>query len=345
MLFVLCIFCFLTSLIGLWVSKKSATKRRFWLYGGIWILVNSLLIANALFNFNKARAEAGVAALSAAAARGGAVALALAAQKTLELQAAMKLYGELNHTHGWAPPRFKLSKTEKALAAWGVISGLAFIFLNGAFLVLFRFLAGGRRASWVTSLWRFLGRFDDRYTTQDSFLVSTSGVLALVVGPGCLLYALLTVDRRPHRHLVGLSVTLLQIYTQVLVFSVAALTGPSSSSSSALYTGLVVATGVFRLALPALVAVVSLQGLTRDSVAAARYKRLEAGDEVYSYGDMAVKRRKWLRRRTNTNIQEEAEVHSAQEGVCAPPRDSSLVSSVDTSPTGGLSSLAGNLQG
>lgn len=108
------------------------------------------------------------------------------------------------------------TRVEKALACWGLIMGLVELSWNGTFVV---FSLGIKdENSWLATFFAFLGLVDARYMEADSFIVSSAGLLSVVVGPMLLWYSWATFVRAEVRHVVGIIVCVIQIFSQILLY-------------------------------------------------------------------------------------------------------------------------------
>jgi EXPERA (EXPanded EBP superfamily) len=71
----------------------------------------------------------------------------------------------------------------------------------------------------VVSIWHAMGSIDTRYNDSDDFIVTLETLIALFIGPACLVYAWAVYSRKSYRHIVGISLTSVQVFTQLLYFA------------------------------------------------------------------------------------------------------------------------------
>jgi EXPERA (EXPanded EBP superfamily) len=71
----------------------------------------------------------------------------------------------------------------------------------------------------VVSIWHAMGRIDTRYNDSDDFIVTLETLIALFIGPACLVYAWAVYSRKSYRHIVGISLSSVQVFTQLLYFA------------------------------------------------------------------------------------------------------------------------------
>jgi EXPERA (EXPanded EBP superfamily) len=64
-----------------------------------------------------------------------------------------------------------------------------------------------------------MGGVDTRYNSSDDFIVTMETVIALFIGPACLVYAWSVYSRKSYRHMVGISLSSVQVFTQILYFA------------------------------------------------------------------------------------------------------------------------------
>jgi hypothetical protein len=78
--------------------------------------------------------------------------------------------------------RAPLTRRERGILLWSVFIGLVHIYIGGTF-AMFAYRLVEQDDTWMVSIWRHMGKYDDRYVTADGFLVSTKGLLAVFGGP------------------------------------------------------------------------------------------------------------------------------------------------------------------
>lgn len=113
-----------------------------------------------------------------------------------------------------------LTVMEKILMTWGILVGLAFIYIKGTFVIFSSWVGNDSTPSWIISLWRVMALTDRRYSSSDDFLVSTEGFLALVIGPMALMFAWSILARSPFRHPIGIFCSTADLYTLLLSIAI-----------------------------------------------------------------------------------------------------------------------------
>ena len=143
-------------------------------------------------------------------------------KKNLEDEDTAKMLGLLSEEE---PPLAAglahLSHGDMGSMLWGLLMGLAHMFLDGTYAIFHVLVTkhgddGRRRVPWFMVLWRFYGRIDNRYRRAENFVVALNACTALIVGPLCLIFAFVTYERRPSRHALGVIAAVLEIWTTVL---------------------------------------------------------------------------------------------------------------------------------
>jgi len=277
----------LVSCLGLW-SSKSYGKLPFYVFWVFSFLLLVFLIGDFVVNFTEASKissqnglhRAGIVGLFADQVIVGVLESLMTVFHLAEAVVALVVYRDTEAVKGWTENTRKLTFIEKLLVAWGVISGLCFIFISGTFAMLYRYIANGKD-NWGTAYWHFLGRVDNRYKSADSFMVSTSGILAVFVGPSSLLYAWAVYDDRPFKHILALSICTIQIYTQVLFVSMEVLSRFSHISKNGYMFGFCfILLNLLTIVCPILVALYALKQLAADAIASIKYKSLLESKEV-----------------------------------------------------------------
>lgn len=114
--------------------------------------------------------------------------------------------------------QINLSFSDKLIVAFSLLTSFLHIYVSGTFVL---FATNTSDKSWMLAIWRFMGRYDSRYTNSDPFLVSSSGFLAFVVGPLLLAYIWTIVNKHPVRQVCGIITYSLEIYTYILYFAIA----------------------------------------------------------------------------------------------------------------------------
>ena len=107
----------------------------------------------------------------------------------------------------------RLSPVDRLIYLWATLSAIVHIFFD-----VTHFLFNGHitpNKQWFLVVWRAIGEVDQRYVNGDSSITVASGILALVAGPGCAIFAWSIYTQRPHRHISGILVTATVTYTQV----------------------------------------------------------------------------------------------------------------------------------
>lgn len=113
-----------------------------------------------------------------------------------------------------------LSTLDKILIAWGVLVGIAFIYIKGTFVIFSSWVGGDSTPTWIIVLWKVMALTDRRYSKSDDFLVSTEGFLALVIGPMALFFAWTILARSSFRHPVGVFCSTADLYTLILATAI-----------------------------------------------------------------------------------------------------------------------------
>jgi hypothetical protein len=83
--------------------------------------------------------------------------------------------------------------------------------------------------SWATSTWRYLGKFDDRYTVSDPFIIAYVGVSSCIFGPLALLYGWALVTRKRYAHLLGVILSASEVTLQVVYYITEVMRDPGGS--------------------------------------------------------------------------------------------------------------------
>jgi hypothetical protein len=113
-----------------------------------------------------------------------------------------------------------LTAWDKILMAWGILVGIAFIYIKGTFVIFSSWVGDANTPSWILSLWKVMSVTDRRYANSDDFLVSTEGFLALVIGPMALLFAWAIVARSSFRHPIGVFCSSADLYTLLVSIAI-----------------------------------------------------------------------------------------------------------------------------
>lgn len=155
------------------------------------------------------------------------------------------------------------SRRDRLLACWAAAMGMLNIFLNGTFVI---FSAGMNtdsfKGSYETSLWTLLGRADQRFVLNDSFLVTSAALQSLVVGPLLLAYAWTTYVRAPQRHVLGIVSSTFHIYSWILFYGIE-IHSDFIDLNNSLTTPLVIASAGLYVLLPALVLLAEARAAVR----------------------------------------------------------------------------------
>jgi len=101
-------------------------------------------------------------------------------------------------------------------------AGIHFI-LEGYFALYHRTIAG--EMSFLAQVWKEYAKGDSRYMSDDVFTVCMESMTAWVDGPLAFLALLAFLQNKPYRHLVQITLSLCQLYGDVLYFSTAYMEG------------------------------------------------------------------------------------------------------------------------
>ena len=101
---------------------------------------------------------------------------------------------------------------DRFVMLWATIFGLWNIFVSGTFVVM-SFVGVNAKHEWEFGVWRFIGRSDSRILDSDPYLMSTDVLNALVLGPLLLFFAWATFVFAPYRHVCGIIVCSIHIYS------------------------------------------------------------------------------------------------------------------------------------
>jgi hypothetical protein len=113
---------------------------------------------------------------------------------------------------------------EKCIISWSLVYGLYLIYFDGTFVVFSSFAQHAADSknggSWVNTAWYILGQLDRRFLSNDGFVVSSSAMLAVVVGPLLLLYAWCLFVRASFRGAVGIIASIFLLYSSILYWGI-----------------------------------------------------------------------------------------------------------------------------
>jgi len=110
-----------------------------------------------------------------------------------------------------------LSMADKGMYTWSIISACVHIFVDGTHAIFSRHVTP---KEWFLVVFDAIGRIDSRYIDGDSSIAAMEFLLALFVGPGCLVFAWSIYTKQAHRHILGLIVCSTQLYTQALYYAI-----------------------------------------------------------------------------------------------------------------------------
>ncbi|CAH1794632.1 unnamed protein product [Owenia fusiformis] len=127
---------------------------------------------------------------------------------TLVLIATWLILGKMQHG--------RLGVLLKIKLIWLVVSGLIHMVLEGYFSVFHRTLAGEQTL--LAQMWKEYGLGDSRYIASDNFTVCMETITAFIDGPLCILTTVAFVKSHPLRYPLQLTVSLCQLYGDVLYF-------------------------------------------------------------------------------------------------------------------------------
>lgn len=107
---------------------------------------------------------------------------------------------------------------DRAAIVWAVVMGVFCVFYDGTYAVLISGRVFSTGSDTDRFVWQALSQVDERYNAGDAFLVISSGISALVVGPLLLAYAWSLFVRAPFRHVCGIVPTLLLVIFRTLFY-------------------------------------------------------------------------------------------------------------------------------
>ncbi|KAJ1930487.1 hypothetical protein IWQ60_000272 [Tieghemiomyces parasiticus] len=113
--------------------------------------------------------------------------------------------------------RPQLSACERIVFIWFLVSGSIHLFLEGYFVLNHRTLAGDQGI--LGQLWKEYSHSDSRYLSSDTFVLLMEAVTAIIDGPLCYLAAFAIYQNSPFRHVVQLSVSIAQLYGDLLYYT------------------------------------------------------------------------------------------------------------------------------
>lgn len=150
---------------------------------------------------------------------GGVLTISVALFQLVPVSSGMQLYTLTKQFFAGVCAKFH--NGEKLIVIWSVLNALFHIYVQGTY-VIFAYRASQDQGSktWLVSVWYFMGTIDDRYLTADGFLVSTTGILAILVGPMLLAYSVMIICRHKYRAVTGIVANTLEVYTLILYIAI-----------------------------------------------------------------------------------------------------------------------------
>ena len=110
-----------------------------------------------------------------------------------------------------------LSLVDKCCYCWAVSAAIVHIIVDGTHAIFSKHITP---KEWFLVFWDFVGRVDSRYSNGDACVVAMEFILAILAGPGCLVFAWSIYTKQPYRFILGTLVCSIQIYTQILYYAV-----------------------------------------------------------------------------------------------------------------------------
>lgn len=115
---------------------------------------------------------------------------------------------------------------DRGIIVWSVLMGLYHIFFDGTFVIFAPVIMSSSKfsitpgLSSIILLWRGLGKLDNRYISNDAFLICSEGFLAFIVGPLFLLFGWSSFVRAPYRHVLGIVACSLDVESHILFLAI-----------------------------------------------------------------------------------------------------------------------------
>ncbi|ORX92263.1 Emopamil-binding protein, partial [Basidiobolus meristosporus CBS 931.73] len=127
----------------------------------------------------------------------------------------------------------KLQTQDRLLFMWCLLAGLIHVGLEGYYVHNYASLAGDQFV--LGQVWKEYSKGDSRYLSSDPFVLNMERITAYVDGPLALYTAYAIFNQTPGRHLGLLSVSICQLYGDVLYFATTFFEGSPHSDPHPLY--------------------------------------------------------------------------------------------------------------
>ncbi|GLJ22183.1 hypothetical protein SUGI_0416860 [Cryptomeria japonica] len=148
----------------------------------------------------------------------------------------------------------KITTIDRFLMCWWAFTGLTHIVLGGYFIFSPDFYKL-KSPVYLAEVLKEYSKGDSRYVARNSAVLTLEGITTLLGGPASLLAMYAIGARKPYSYLIQFSVSLSQLYGDIVYFVTALLDGDNFSASRYYYWAYFVFANSFWVVIPMLIAV------------------------------------------------------------------------------------------